>query len=116
MFWAPFIIVNIFQSLMSGGVQSPHFLQWMLVHQQLMASTVAANIQRLRASQHFQTEAVAVPRNVIGRDKEDDEDIVRDDDGDEGGDEDGSFVDRDEDRKCDSPISESEPEVASQDG
>ena len=109
------LIRSFFQSLMSGGVQSPHFLQWMLVHQQLMASTVAANIQRLRASQHFHHEAAAVPGNGVGRDDDDDDgddDVVE---GDEDGDEDGSFVDRDEDRKCDSPISESEPEAASQD-
>ena len=79
-----------------------------------MASTVAANIQRLRASQHFHHEAPAVPGNGVGRDDDDDgdDDVVE---GDEDGDEDGSFVDRDEDRKCDSPISESEPEAASQD-
>ncbi len=46
---------NIFQTLLSGVPNGhPHFLQMMILHQHLMASSaMAANINRLRAQQQF---------------------------------------------------------------
>ena len=50
-------VVSFFQTMMSGGAPNvhPHFLQWMILQQHLMASSaaMAANINRFR-SQHNQ--------------------------------------------------------------
>ena len=70
---------------MSGGAQSPHFLQWMILQQHLMASSaVAANLQRLRATQNILLEGPS-PGNGDGRvkqerDDEDDEEAIDCDD------------------------------------